>query len=252
MTVHFIGAGPGAADLITVRGARLLASCPVCLHAGSIVSPEILAYCAPGTRIIDTAPLSLDEIEAHYIAAHAAGQEVARLHSGDLSVWSAVAEQIRRLERHEIPYTLTPGVPSFAAAAASLGRELTIPELAQSLVLTRVSGRASKMPPGETLANFGRTGATLAIHLAIHALDQVVAELTPLYGADCPAAIVFRASWPDERIMRGTLATIMEQFAADPVERTAIIFVGPSLAAQDFSESSLYDAHYQRRFRGRQ
>jgi precorrin-4/cobalt-precorrin-4 C11-methyltransferase len=252
MTVHFIGAGPGAADLITVRGARLLASCPVCLHAGSIVAPEILAYCAPGTRIIDTAPLSLDEIEAHYIAARAAGQDVARLHSGDLSVWSAVAEQIRRLERHEIPYTLTPGVPSFAAAAASLGRELTIPELAQSLVLTRVSGRASKMPPGETLANFGRTGATLAIHLAIHALDQVVAELTPLYGADCPAAIVFRASWPDERIMRGTLATLAEQFSADPVERTAIIFIGPSLAAEDFTESSLYDAHYQRRFRGRQ
>ena len=251
MTVHFIGAGPGAADLITLRGARLLAECPVCLYAGSIVAPELLAHCGPQARLVDTAPLSLDEIEAEYVAAHAAGQDVARLHSGDLSVWSAVAEQIRRLEKHGIAYTLTPGVPSFAAAAAALRCELTIPELAQSLVLTRVSGRASKMPPGETLANFGRTGAALAVHLAIHALDQVVAELTPLYGPDCPVAIVFRASWPDERIIRGTLASIAEKFAQEPVERTAIIFVGPSLAAGDFAESSLYDAHYQRRFRGR-
>jgi precorrin-4/cobalt-precorrin-4 C11-methyltransferase len=163
-----------------------------------------------------------------------------------------VAEQIRRLERHGIAYTLTPGVPAFAAAASALGRELTIPELAQSLVLTRVSGRASKMPPGETLANFGRTGTTLAVHLAIHALDQVVAELLPHYGPDCPVAIVFRASWPEERILRGTLATISEQFAAEPVERSAIIFVGRSLAAEDFTESSLYDPYYQRRFRGRQ
>ena len=251
MTVHFIGAGPGAADLITVRGRDLLARCPVCLYAGSIVPAALLDHCPPGARKVDTAPLSLDEIEAEYVAAHAAGHEVARLHSGDLSVWSAVAEQIRRLEKHGIPYTLTPGVPSFAAAAAALRRELTIPELAQSLVLTRVSGRASKMPPGETLANFGRTGATLAIHLAIHALDQVVADLLPHYGAECPAAIVFRASWPDERIIRGTLATIVDQFASEPVERTAIIFVGPSLAAEDFTESSLYDATYQRRFRGR-
>ena len=252
MTVHFIGAGPGAADLITLRGARLLASCPVCLYAGSIVAPDLLSHCPPGTRLVDTAPLSLDEIEAEYVAAHEAGQDVARLHSGDLSVWSAVAEQIRRLERHGIAYTLTPGVPAFAAAASALGRELTIPELAQSLVLTRVSGRASKMPPGETLANFGRTGATLAVHLAIHALDQVVAELLPHYGSDCPVAVVFRASWPEERILRGTLATISEQFAAEPVERSAIIFVGRSLAAEDFTESSLYDPYYQRRFRGRQ
>ena len=252
MTVHFIGAGPGAADLITLRGARLLASCPVCLYAGSIVAPELLQHCAPGTKLVDTAPMSLDEIEAEYLAAHAAGHDVARLHSGDLSVWSAVAEQIRRLERHGIAWTLTPGVPAFAAAAAALGRELTIPEVAQSLVLTRVSGRASKMPPGETLSAFGRTGATLAVHLAIHALDKVVAELTPLYGADCPVAIVFRASWPDQRVVTGTLATIAEQLAADPIERTAIIFVGRALAAADFTESSLYDAYYQRRFRGRE
>jgi len=251
MTVHFIGAGPGAADLITVRGMNLLAACPVCLYAGSIVPPEMLAWCGPGTRLVDTAPMSLDEIEGEYIRAHATGEDVARLHSRDLSVWSAVAEQMRRLDRLGIPYTLTPGVPAFAAAAAALGRELTIPGVAQSLVLTRVSGRASPMPERETLAAFGATGATLAIHLAIHALDQVVAELTPLYGADCPVAIVFHASWPDEKIIRGSLADIEARFAADPVERTAIIFVGKGLCAQDFRESSLYDPDYQRRFRDR-
>src|SRR5690606_37736660 len=197
---------PGAADLITRRGPRLLAACPVCLHAGSIVAPELLSHCAPGTRIVDTAPLSLDQIEAEYAAAHAAGQDVARLHSGDLSVWSAVAEQMRRLDALGIPYTLTPGVPAFAPAAATLGRELTIPGIAQSLVLTRPSGRASPLPPRETLANFAATGAALAIHLAIHALDRVVMELTPLYGPDCPVAIVARASWPDEQVLRGTLA----------------------------------------------
>ena len=251
MTVHFIGAGPGAADLITLRGAKLLAECPVCLYAGSIVSPDLLSHCAPTARLVDTAPLSLDEIEAEYVAAHANGQDVSRLHSGDLSVWSAVAEQIRRLEKQAIPYTLTPGVPSFAAAAAALGRELTIPEVAQSLVLTRVSGRASKMPERESLTGFGQTGATLAIHLAIHAVDRIVADLTPLYGPACPVAVVFRASWPDERILRGTLADIAAKLAADPIERTAIVFVGPGLAADDFRESSLYDANYQRRFRGR-
>ncbi|NMG38446.1 precorrin-4 C(11)-methyltransferase [Chelativorans sp. ZYF759] len=251
MTVHFIGAGPGAADLITVRGRDLLARCPVCLYAGSIVPREMLDWCPKGARLVDTAPLSLDEIEAEYEAAHAAGQDVARLHSGDLSVWSAVAEQMRRLDRLGIDYTLTPGVPAFSAAAAALGRELTIPEVAQSLVLTRVSGRASKMPERETLPAFGATGATLAIHLAIHALERVVAELSPLYGADCPVAIVVHASWPNERILRGTLATIEAMVAADPIERTAIIFVGQGLGSDGFRESALYDATYQRRFRGR-
>lgn len=251
MTVNFIGAGPGAADLITVRGMKLLQTCPVCLYAGSIVPPDMLAWCGPDTRLVDTAPLSLDEIEAEYARAHAAGHDVARLHSGDLSVWSAVAEQMRRLDRLGIRYTLTPGVPAFAAAAATLGRELTIPAEAQSVVLTRISGRASPMPERETLAAFGATGATLAIHLAIHALDRVVTELTPHYGADCPVAIVFHASWPDEKIIRGTLADIEARFAADPVERTAIIFVGRGLGAADFRESSLYDPDYQRRFRGR-
>lgn len=251
MTVHFIGAGPGAADLITVRGRALIERCPVCLYAGSIVSPELLRYCPQGARIVDTAPMSLDEIEQEYVSASNAGEDVARLHSGDLSVWSAVAEQIRRLERHGIEYTMTPGVPAFAAAASALGRELTIPTVAQSLVLTRVSGRASPMPGGETLAKFGSTGSTLAIHLAIHALKQVVDELTPLYGAECPVVIVAKASWPDERILRGTLADIEGKLINEPIERTAIIFVGPSLATSDFRESSLYDPAYQRRFRGR-
>ena len=250
VTVHFIGAGPGAADLMTLRGRDLLARCPVCLWAGSIVPAEVLEHCAPGTRIVDTAPMTLDEIEAEYVRAHAAGEDVARLHSGDLSIYSAVAEQIRRLERHGIPYTLTPGVPAFAAAAAALGRELTVPEVAQSLVLTRVSGRASAMPPGESLAAFGATGATLAVHLAIHALDRIVAELTPLYGADCPVAVVVRASWPDERIVRATLATIAEAVAAEPIERTALVFIGRALGAADFRESALYDPDYRRRFRG--
>ena len=251
MTVHFIGAGPGAADLITVRGRDLIASCPVCLYAGSIVPKGLLDWCPQGARIVDTAPMSLDEIVAEYRAAESQGHDVARLHSGDLSVWSAVAEQIRRLDGEGIAYTLTPGVPSFAAAAAALGRELTIPEVAQSLVLTRVSGRASKMPDNENLAAFGATGATLAIHLAIHALDRIVAELTPFYGPDCPVAIVVRASWPEQRILRGTLASIEAQVAADPIDRTALVFVGHGLGAGDFRESSLYDANYQRRFRGR-
>ncbi|ODT81718.1 MAG: precorrin-4 C(11)-methyltransferase [Pelagibacterium sp. SCN 64-44] len=250
MTIHFIGAGPGAADLITVRGRDLLARCPICLYAGSIVPRDMLAWCPPDARLIDTAPMSLDEIEAEYVRAHAAGDDVARLHSGDLSVWSAVAEQIRRLDRLGIPYTLTPGVPAFAAAAAALGRELTIPGLAQSLVLTRMGGRASPMPAGENLAAFAATGATLAIHLAIHALDRVVAELTPLYGGDCPVAIVAHASWPEQKIVRGTLADIEARFA-DMAERTAIIFVGRGLGAEDFRESALYDPDYQRRFRGR-
>lgn len=252
MTVHFIGAGPGAPDLLTLRGRDLIARCPVCLYAGSIIPPEILVHCAEGTRRVDTAPMSLDEIEAEFVAAHAAGLDVARLQSGDLSIWSAVAEQIRRLERHGIPYTLTPGVPAFAAAAAALGRELTIPEVAQSLVLTRVSGRASAMPGGETLAGFGATGATLAIHLAIHALPRIVADLTPLYGAECPVAVVARASWPEQRVVRGTLGDIEAALAAgEPIDRTALILVGPGLAATGFRESALYDAGYQRRFRGR-
>jgi len=249
MTVHFIGAGPGAADLITVRGRDLLARCPVCLYAGSIVPAELLAHCPPGARLVDTAPLDLDAIEAEYRAAEAAGLDVARLHSGDLSIWSAVAEQIRRLRRLGIPYTLTPGVPAFAAAAAALGCELTVPEVAQSLVLTRVSGRASQMPPSETLETFARSRATLAIHLAIHRLEEIVATLTPFYGPDCPVAIVARATHTDEVVLRGTLADIAATFRTRPQERTTLILVGPALAAADFRESALYDPDYHRRYR---
>ncbi len=248
MTVHFIGAGPGAADLITVRGRDLLGRCPVCLYAGSIVPREMLDWCAPGTRLVDTAPMSLDEIEAEYRRANEAGEDVARLHSGDLSIWSAVAEQLRRLDRLGIPYTLTPGVPAFAAAAAALGSELTRPGVAQSLVLTRIGGRASPVPEKESLSRFAATEATLAVHLAIHALEKVVQEVMPIYGGDCPVAIVAHASWPQQRIIRGTLATIVELF--DPaIERTAVIFIGRSLGSSDFQESALYSEDYQRRFR---
>jgi precorrin-4/cobalt-precorrin-4 C11-methyltransferase len=250
MMVHFIGAGPGAADLITLRGRDLIARCPVCLYAGSIVPRELLAFCPKGARIVDTAPLSLDEIEAEFVAAHGKGLDVARLQSGDLSVYSALAEQLRRLKVRGIPYTLTPGVPAFAAAAAAIGCELTVPEIAQSVVLTRVPGRASRMPEGERLAAFAATGATLAIHLAIHALSDVVELLKPFYGDDCPVVVVAEASRPSERIVRGTLADIGDKIAAEPIERTALILVGRALAAEDFRDSALYDADYRRRFRG--
>jgi precorrin-4/cobalt-precorrin-4 C11-methyltransferase len=247
VTVHFIGAGPGAADLITLRGARLMAACPVCLYAGSIVPAEMLAHCPPHVRAVDTAPLSLDQIEAEFVAATAAGQDVARLHSGDLSIYSAVAEQLRRLDRHNITWTLTPGVPAFAAAAAALGRELTVPGLAQTVVLTRLPGRASAMPEGEQLAAYAATGATLAIHLGAALLERAVTELLPHYGAHGAAALVVRASWPDERIIRATLATLLA--AAEGVERTALLLVGPALADEGFAESALYSAGYPRRFR---
>ncbi|MET0342801.1 MAG: precorrin-4 C(11)-methyltransferase [Polyangiales bacterium] len=252
MTVHFIGAGPGAPDLITVRGRDLVARCPVCLYAGSLVPTEIVALAPPGARVLDTAPLNLDEIEAELVAAHERGLDVARLHSGDLSVWSALGEQLRRLSRRGIPFTVTPGVPAFAASAAALAQELTLPEVSQSLVLTRTSGRASAMPPGETLEHFAASGATLAIHLSVHVIDQVVARLTPHYGASCPVAVVYRASWPDERIVRGTLADIAAQVREAGIGATATILVGPVLGASEFRESALYSTDYQRRFRGRE
>lgn len=251
MTVHFIGAGPGAVDLITLRGRELIGACPVCLYAGSLIPKAMLGWCPPGARIVDTAPLDLDAIIAEIEAAHAEGKDVARLHSGDISIWSATGEQMRRLDQLGIPYEITPGVPAFAAAAAALKRELTLPGVAQSLVLTRTSGRASAMPEKEKLATFAASGATLAIHLSIHVIDQVVTELTPFYGANCPVAIVFRASWPEERILRGRLADIADQVRAAELERTALILVGPALAAEDFSESALYSTGYDRRFRPR-
>ncbi len=249
MTVHFIGAGPGAADLITVRGRDLIARCPVCLFAGSLVPRELLAYCPADARIIDTAPLTLDEIETEFVDAHTANLDVARLHSGDLSIYSALAEQLRRLKQRGIPYTLVPGVPAFAAAAATLGCELTVPEVAQSVVLTRMPGRASAMPEAEQLTRFAATGATLAIHLAITSIDRIASELTPSYGGDCPVAVVARASWPDERVIRGTLGDIAQRLAAEPIERAALVMVGRALAVEDFRDSALYDPGYHRRFR---
>jgi len=251
MTVHFIGAGPGAPDLITVRGRELLSRCPVCLYAGSLVPRALLAHCPAGARIADTAPMSLDEIVAEFVRAAETGQDVARLHSGDLSIWSALGEQLRRLDALGLPYTVTPGVPAFAAAAAALGQELTLPEVAQSVVLTRTPGRASAMPPTETLAAFAATRATLAIHLSIHGLEQTVAELMPFYGAECPAAVVYRASWPEERLVRAPLREIVAALASEQIDRTALILVGPALGARDFRESALYDAGYRRRFRER-
>lgn len=248
MTVHFIGAGPGAADLITLRGRDLIAASPVCLYAGSLIPEGVLAHCPPGARIVNTAPLSLDAIIEEMRAAHEAGLDVARLHSGDLSVWSAMGEQVRRLKALGIPYDVTPGVPSFAAAAATLGAELTLPGLVQSVVLTRTTGRASPMPEGENLAAFAATGAVLAIHLSVHVLEQVVADLTPHYGADCPVAVVWRASWPDERVVRATLATLDAAISGE-MERTALILVGRSLGAAEFGESRLYAADYDRRYR---
>ena len=247
MTVHFIGAGPGAADLITLRGRDLIAACPVCLYAGSLVPEALLAYCPPGARIMNTAPLSLDEIIAEIEDAHAAGLDVARLHSGDLSVWSALGEQLRRLRAAGIPFDITPGVPAFAAAAAALEAELTLPGVAQSVVLTRTSGRASAMPEGESLEAFAATGATLAIHLSVHVLADVQRRLIPHYGPDCPVAVVFRASWPDQRIFRATLATLDAGIGMG--ERTALILVGRALGATDFDESRLYAGDYDRRYR---
>lgn len=248
MTVHFIGAGPGAADLITIRGRDLIASCPVCLYAGSLVPKELLTHCPEGAKIVNTASLSLDEIVAEIKAADAAGHDVARLHSGDLSVWSAMGEQLRRLRAEGIAYDVTPGVPSFAAGAAALGAELTLPGVAQSLILTRTSGRASAMPDGETLENFAKTGATLAIHLSVHVLGDVIARLTPHYGADCPVAVIWRATWPDQRIVKATLETLEEATGGER-GRTALILVGRAIGTDEFDESCLYAGDYDRRYR---
>ncbi|MFV0369339.1 MAG: precorrin-4 C(11)-methyltransferase [Hyphomicrobiaceae bacterium] len=250
MTVHFIGAGPGAPDLLTLRGRDLIASSPVCLYAGSLVPEGVLAHCPANARIVNTAPMSLDDIIEEIKSAHAAGHDVARLHSGDLSVWSAMGEQLRRLDALAIPYDVTPGVPSFAAAAAALKSELTLPGVAQSVVLTRTSGRATAMPESEDLARFAATGAVLAIHLSIHILDRVADELTPYYGDDCPVAIIWRASWPDEKIIRSTLGNVLADVGEER-GRTALILVGRTLGASDFTESRLYADDYDRRYRPR-
>ncbi|MFI8884042.1 precorrin-4 C(11)-methyltransferase [Streptomyces sp. NPDC053813] len=240
MTVYFIGAGPGAADLITVRGARTLASCGVCLYAGSLVPEELLAECPPDARLVDTAQLDIDQITAELTAAHRAGHDVARLHSGDPSVFSAVNEQMRRLDEAGVPYEVVPGVPAFAAAAAALKRELTVPTVGQTVILTRIAHRATAMPEGEDLATLGRSGALIVLHLAARYVDRVVEELLPHYGADCPAAVVALASRPDELVLRGTLDDIAGQVKAAGVLRTAVIIVGRTLGAEQFRDSHLY------------
>jgi precorrin-4/cobalt-precorrin-4 C11-methyltransferase len=240
VTVHFIGAGPGAPDLLTLRAQRLISSCPVCVYAGALVPREVLAHAPADARLIDSQHLDLDEIVAELRAGHERGEDVARLHSGDPSIYSAAAEQMRRLDALEIPWDVTPGVPAFAAAAAALGRELTIPEVAQTVIVTRYGKRASTMPPGERLADLATHGTTLAIHLGAQAIEEIAATLVPHYGEECPVAVVARASWPDEIVLRGTLATIAAEVHATGVKRTATILVGPALAAEGFRDSHLY------------
>jgi len=246
VTVHFIGAGPGAADLITIRGRDLIAKSPVCLYAGALVPVELLDHCPVGARKVDTANLDLDQIVAELASAHTAGLDVARLHSGDPSVFSAMAEQMRRLDALNIPYDVTPGVPAYAAAAATLNRELTVPEVVQTVILTRIGGRASKMPDNEDLKTLGASRATLVLHLAVQQIDRVVEELLPSYGADCPVAVVAKASRDDEEVLRGTLADIAEQVRAAGIRRTAVIVVGKVLAATEFRDSHLYSTTRER------
>ena len=251
MTVHFIGAGPGDPELITVRGRRLVEACRVILYAGSLVPPEVIACAPEGARVLDTASMTLDEIVDEMRAAHAAGNDVARVHSGDPSLYGAIGEQMRRLATLGIPFDVTPGVPAYAAAAATLERELTLPGVSQTVILTRTSTRSSPMPEGEELAALARTGATLAIHLSIRSVGAVCEALAPLYGADCPAAVVHRASWPDERIVTGTLADLPAKVRPLRFRRTALILVGRVLAPETFDDSALYDAAHHHLLRPR-
>jgi precorrin-4/cobalt-precorrin-4 C11-methyltransferase len=238
--IHFIGAGPGAPDLLTLRAQRLIAAAPLCLYAGALVPREILAHAPAGARLVDTQRLQLDEIVAELAAAHEAGHDVARLHSGDLSIYSAAAEQMRRLDELGIPWDVTPGVPAFAAAAAALRCELTVPEVAQTVILTRYGKRASAIPAGEDLASLAAHGTTLVIHLGAQAIEEIAETVAPHYGADCPAAVVARASRPDELALRGTVGTIAGLVHTAGVKRTATILIGPALGARDFRASHLY------------
>lgn len=242
MTVYFIGAGPGDPELLTRKAERLIGACPVCLYAGSLVPPEVVACAPEGAKVLDTAPMTLDETHAEIVAAHEKGQDVARVHSGDPSLYGAIAEQIRRLRADGIEYQIIPGVPAYAAAAAALGQELTVPEIGQSIVLTRVSMKSTSMPPGETLENFARTGATLAIHLGVRALREIERVLVPHYGPDCPVVVAYRVGWPDQMFVRGTLSDIRGKVRAEKITRTALILVGPVLGEiADFTDSALYD-----------
>lgn len=243
MTVFFIGAGPGDPELLTLKARRIIGECPVCLYAGSLVPEEVVACAPKGARVLDTAPMTLDDTHGEILAAHKRGENVARVHSGDPSLYGAIAEQIRRLKADGIDYQIIPGVPAYAAAAAALGQELTIPEVAQSIILTRMSMKSTSMPAGETLENFGRTGATLAIHLGIRALREIERQLAPFYGADCPVAVVYRVGWPDQAIIRGTLSDIHAKVREAKITRTALVLVGPALSDNHgFPDSALYDA----------
>jgi precorrin-4/cobalt-precorrin-4 C11-methyltransferase len=244
MTVHFIGAGPGAPDLITVRGLRLIEKCPVCLYAGSLVPEEIVTSAPDGARVIDTASMNLDEIIAEIEAAHAKGQHVARVHSGDPSIYGAIAEQIRRLDDLGIAYDITPGVSAYAAVAAEIGAELTLPDISQTVILTRTAMRSSSMPDGESLSELGKSRATLAVHLSINNLVNVVRDLTPHYGADCPVVIAYRATWPDQQYIFGTLGDIRAKVKGSGITRTALIMVGEVFGRKDFTDSRLYAADH--------
>jgi precorrin-4/cobalt-precorrin-4 C11-methyltransferase len=242
MKVYFIGAGPGDPELLTLKARRVIGECPVCLYAGSLVPAEVVACAPEGARVLDTAPMTLQQTHAEILAARERGEDVARVHSGDPSLYGAIAEQIRLLRRDGIAHEIIPGVPAWAAAAAALGQELTIPEVAQSVVLTRVSMKSTGMPEGETLENFARTGATLAIHLGVRALLDIRRRLAPFYGEDCPVVVAYRVGWPDQKLIRGTLADIREKVRAEKITRTALILVGPALGESgDFSASALYD-----------
>ncbi|MEL6967326.1 MAG: precorrin-4 C(11)-methyltransferase [Pseudomonadota bacterium] len=251
MTVYFIGAGPGAADLITVRGLRLIEHCPVCLYAGSLVPPEIVDAAPAGAQVMDTASMHLDAIMAEIEAAHAAGHDVARVHSGDPSIYGATAEQMRRLDALRIDYEIVPGVPAFAAAAARLKTELTLPEIAQTVIVTRTGMKASSMPEGEQLEILGRSGATLAIHLSIRNLVYIREALEPYYGADCPVVIAYRATWPDEHYIHTTLAGMKEAVREAKITRTALVMVGRVFGEVSFRDSDLYNPDYSHVLRNR-
>jgi len=243
VTVWFVGAGPGDPELLTIKGARVIAACPVCLFAGSLVPEAVVAGAPEGARVMDTASMTLEQTHAEIVAAEARGEDVARVHSGDPSLYGAIAEQIRLLKRDGIGYEIVPGVPAYVAAAAALGQELTVPEVAQSVVLTRMSMKSTGMPAGETLEGFAATGTTLAIHLGIRALRDIERRLVPFYGADCPVAVVYRVGWPDQVLLRGTLTDIHAQVRAAKITRTALILVGPALGdGGAFPDSALYDA----------
>lgn len=252
MTVYFIGAGPGDPELLTIRGRDLIASCPLCLYAGSIVPEAVVAHAPKSVRVISSAPMSLEEIIDLLEEADAKGQDIARVHSGDPSIYSAMGEQIEALEARGIAYEIIPGVPAFAACAARLGRELTLPGISQTVVLTRTSKRSSPMPEGEELEAYARTGATLAIHLSAKALPEVADKLKPIYGPDCPAAIVFSATRPDEIILKGTLEDIADKCCKEKITRTAMIFIGPAISGKGIRKSALYDEDHQRLYKGRE